>query len=223
MKQRLILFSLLSIVLSYAFAQDCYLELDNRIKAYQDSIYINDSLLANGKLSTKEKIGILQDNNRMKDSISALLHQKCLSNEKTIADYSYELELIDFYWCTDTTIFGSQYIELDRVSEYPQYLIEFYQLVTDLRNVNKILVDVEKVIEKVDKDDITANLSPELRYKLLLEKTEEQLREAKNLYVKLKEREMQPYLSTDQISYYEDYLRTKYNRILDIIENKTNN
>lgn len=223
MKKRFITFSVLCIVLPYVYAQDYYEELDNRIDAYQDSIYVNDSILANMKVSNKELAGILRENNRMRDSVIVLLNRKCLNNEKTIADYSYELELIDFYWCTDTTVFGSQYIVLNKVSEYPQYLIEFYQLVSDLRKINLMLVDVEKVIDDINKGETTATLTPELKGKIILENTEEKLREAMELLVRFEERELQPYLSPAQISYYQDYLKSKYNDILDIIENKSNN
>lgn len=220
MKQRLFLCCALSIVLSYGYSQEFFQDLDNRIDAYQDSVYVNDSILANMKVSNKELAGILRENNRMKDSVIVLLNRKCLNNEKTIADYSYELELIDFYWCTDTTVFGSQYIVLNKVSEYPQYLIEFYQLVTDLRKINLMLVDVEKVIDDINKGETTATLTPELKGKIILERTEEKLREAMELLVRFEERELHPYLSPEQISYYQDYLKSKYNGILDIIENK---
>ena len=223
MKRRLVILSVLSIVLSRVLAQDYCIELDNRMNVYQDSIYMNDSILANEKLSNKELVYILQENNRMKDSINVLLYQKCLINEKTIADYSYELELIDFYWCTDTTIFGTQYLELDKVSEYPQYLIEFYQIVTDLRKINLILVGIEKIIDDINKGTTTASLTSALKGEIILQNTEGKLREAMGLLVKFKERELHPYLSTEQISYFEDYLISKYNGILDIIENKSNN
>lgn len=223
MRRRLFTFSVLCIVLSYAYAQDYYEELDNRISAYQDSINTNDSILANNKLSEKKAIGILRRTNEMKDSIISILEQKCLYEEEIIADYDYQLGLVDFYWCTDTTVFGSQYIVLNKVSEYPQYLIEFYQLVTDLRKINLILVDIEKVIDDINMGGTTATLTPELKGKIILENTEEKLREVMELLVRFKERELHPYLSPSQISYYQDYLISKYNGILDIIENKSNN
>ena len=104
-----------------------------------------------------------------------------------------------------------------------EYLIEFYQLVTDLRKINLILVDIEKVIDDINRGGTTATLTPELKGKIILENTEEKLREVMGLLVRFKERELHPYLSPSQISYYQDYLISKYNGILDIIENKSNN
>lgn len=86
-----------------------------------------------------------------------------------------------------------------------------------------MLVDVEKVIDDINKGETTATLTPELKGKIILENTEEKLREAMELLVRFEERELQPYLSPAQISYYQDYLKSKYNDILDIIENKSNN
>lgn len=223
MKKRFLAYSILCVVLSYAYSQDYYEEVNNRICAYQDSISKNNSILANHKLSDKKTNDILRENNEMKDSIIVLLEQKCLYEEKIIADYDYQLGLVDFYWCTDTTVFGSQYIELDKVDEYPQFLIEFYQLVTDLRNINLILVDIEKVIEDVNEGEATATLTPELKGKIILEKTKEKLTEAQNLLKNFKEREVQPYLSPAQVSYYQDFLIAKYNSFIDIIDNKSNN
>lgn len=177
---------------------------------YQSKIYLNDSLLLDTKLKDKDRCKYLMENNAYKDSIIFVL-------EEQLEQYKNDMKIKDFILCSDTTVFGSKFIELD-IEKYPNRVREYYQLIYDLRNINQKLVYIEKIVNDVNTNELIADLNQENKCAILQEKTEEQILELRKQLLKFKERDI-TYLSEEQKSYYNEYLKIKFNNVVDVIYN----
>ncbi|MBQ2906764.1 MAG: hypothetical protein IJE47_03215 [Bacteroidales bacterium] len=177
---------------------------------YQSKIYLNDSLLLDTKLKDKDRCKYLMENNAYKDSIIFVL-------EEQLEQYKNDMKIKDFILCSDTTVFGSKFIELD-IEKYPNRVREYYQLIYDLRNINQKLVYIEKIVNDVNTNELIADLNQESKCAILQEKTEEQILELRKQLLKFKERDI-TYLSEEQKSYYNEYLKIKFNNVVDVIYN----
>lgn len=142
--------------------------------------------------------------------------------EQRLINNEQELKVKDFFLCQDTTVFGSKFIEID-IDKYPTHIREFYQLVCDLRDVNHKLISIEEVVKDINTNDITKDLSQENKQRILKEKTETQILELREQLLKFKERDMSHYFSEKQVKFYEEYLKPKYNNLIDIIYSDSNN
>lgn len=217
----LILMALQSVLMVYAQNKQ------NR-EVYSQRIVQNDSLLLDTKLKDKERCVYLVENNNNKDSIIILLDSKIsdLENkldvcEQQLINNKQELKVKDFFLCSDTTVFGSRFIELD-IAEYPFYMREYYQLVCDLRDVNHKLISIEEFVKDINTNELTADLPKKSKQTILQEKTKTQILELREQLLKFKERDMN-YLSEEQTRFFEEYLKPKYNNLIDVIYNESNN
>ena len=177
---------------------------------YLSKINHNDSLLLDTKLKDKDRCKYLMENNAYKDSIIFVL-------EEQLEQYKNDMKIKDFILCSDTTVFGSKFIELD-IEKYPNRVREYYQLIYDLRNINQKLVYIEKIVNDVNTNELIADLNQESKCAILQEKTEEQILELREQLLKFKERDI-TYLSEEQKSYYNEYLKIKFNNVVDVIYN----
>ena len=69
---------------------------------------------------------------------------------------------------------------------------------------------------------MTADLNSKSKCAILQEKTNEQILELREQLLKLKERDMS-YLSEEQIKFFNEYLKPKYNNLIDVIYNDSIN
>lgn len=185
--------------------------------AYLSKISDIDSLLLDTKLKEKDRCKYLMENNAYKDSIIFVLNDKLKICEEQLEQNKNEMRIKDFILCSDTTVFGSKFIELD-IEKYPNRVREYYQLIYDLRKINQELDDIEKIVNEVNTNEFIAGLNQESKCAILQEKTEEQILKLREQLLKFKERDMS-YLSEEQKSYYNEYLKTKFNNLVDVIYN----
>ncbi len=101
-------------------------------------------------------------------------------------------------------------------------MCEYYQLVCDLRDVNHKLIAIEEFVKDINTNELTADLPPKSKQTILQEKTKTQILELREQLLKFKERDMN-YLSEEQTRFFEEYLKPKYNNLIDVIYNESNN
>ena len=190
------------------------------IEIYSSKINSNDSLLLDIKLKDRDRCVYLMENNAYKDSIILTLKDSIIFlNNKVEAceEYKNELKIKDFILCSDTTVFGSKFIELE-IEKYPNHIREYYQLIYDLRSIDQKLSSIEEIVNGINTNVWTADLNPKNKSAILQEKTSDQILVLRDQLLKFKERDMY-YLSDEQIKFFNEYLKPKYNNLIDIIYN----
>lgn len=190
-------------------------------EVYLQRIITNDSLLSNTRLKDKEKCVYLKENNYNKDSIIFLLDSKIseLEHELDVCEqrlkaYEQELKVKDFFFCPDTTVFGSKFIEID-IDKYPTHIREFYQLVRDIRDVNLKLISIGEVVNKINTNDLTKDLDEADKQNILQKNTQTQISELHAQLSKIENSDMS-LLSIEQIEFYEG-LKLKFSNLIDTI------
>ena len=194
------------------------------IEIYSSKINSNDSLLLDIKLKDRDRCVYLMENNAYKDSIILTLKDSIIFlNNKVEAceEYKNELKIKDFILCSDTTVFGSKFIELE-IEKYPNHIREYYQLIYDLRSIDQKLSSIEEIVNGINTNVWTADLNPKNKSAILQEKTSDQILVLRDQLLKFKERDMY-YLSDEQIKFFNEYLKPKYNNLIDVIYNDSNN
>lgn len=195
---------------------------------YLSKIYVIDSLLLDTRLKDRDRCEYLKENIAYKDTIIfvlqeniAVLNSKVKSYEEQLEKNKNELKIKDFILCSDTTVFGSKFIELE-IDKYPNHIREYYQLIYDLRSINQKLFSIEEIVNEINTNELTADLNSKSKCAILQEKTNEQILELREQLLKLKERDMS-YLSEEQIKFFNEYLKPKYNNLIDVIYNDSIN
>lgn len=195
---------------------------------YRSEINANDSLLQNKKLGAKDKCKYLKENNDYKDTVIFVLGKniEALNNRvgacvEELENNREELKIKDFILCSDTTVFGSKFIELE-IDKYPKHIREYYQLIYDLRSADQKLSSIEKIVNEINTNKYIADLNPNSKCAILQEQTNSQILELREQLLKFKERDMS-YLSEEQIKFFNEYLKPKYNNFIDVIYNDSIN
>lgn len=195
---------------------------------YLSKICVIDSLLLDTRLKDRDRCEYLKENIAYKDTIIfvlqeniAVLNSKVKSYEEQLEKNRNELKIKDFILCSDTTVFGSKFIELE-IDKYPNHIREYYQLIYDLRSINQKLFSIEEIVNEINTNELTADLNSKSKCAILQEKTNEQILELREQLLKLKERDMS-YLSEEQIKFFNEYLKPKYNNLIDVIYNDSIN
>ena len=195
---------------------------------YLSKICVIDSLLLDTRLKDRDRCEYLKENIAYKDTIIfvlqeniAVLNSKVKSYEEQLEKNRNELKIKDFILCSDTTVFGSKFIELE-IDKYPNHIREYYQLIYDLRSIDQKLFSIEEIINEINTNELTADLNPKSKGAILQEKTNNQVLELREQLLKLKERDMS-YLSEEQIRFFNEYLKPKYNNLIDVIYNDSIN
>ena len=78
-------------------------------------------------------------------------------NEEQLEKNRKELKIKDFILCSDTTVFGSKFIELE-IDKYPNHIREYYQLIYDLRSIDQKLFSIEEIVNEINTNELTADL-----------------------------------------------------------------
>lgn len=196
--------------------------------AYLSKINHIDSLLLDTKLKDRDRCEYLKESIAYKDTITLVLKDSIVALNSRVKDYEAQLEknrnelkIKDFILCSDTTVFGSKFIELE-IDKYPNHIREYYQLIYDMRSINQKLLSIEEFVNEINTNELTADLNPKSKSAILQEKTNEQILELREQLLKLKERDM-GYLSEEQIKFFNEYLKPKYNNLIDVIYNESIN
>lgn len=217
--------ALLSILVVNAQTLEIY---SSKIDTINSQIKPIDSLLLNKKLRGDSRDKYLRENDSCKNTIIALqdtiitiLNSKVKACEERIEENKNELKIKDFILCSDTTIFGSKFIELE-IEKYSHHIRERYQLIYDLRSVDQKLTSIEEIVNRINTDEGTAHLSQKSKRTILQEETNDQILELREQLLKLNERDMS-YLSEEQIKFFNEYLKPKYNKLIDVIYNDSIN
>ena len=187
-----------------------------------------DSLLLDTKLKDRDRCEYLKESIAYKDTIIFVLRDsivelntKVKGPEELLEKNRNELKIKDFILCSDTTVFGSKFVELE-IDKYPNHIREYYQLIYDLRSIDQKLFSIEEIINEINTNELTADLNPKSKGAILQEKTNNQVLELREQLLKLKERDMS-YLSEEQIRFFNEYLKPKYNNLIDVIYNDSIN
>ena len=195
---------------------------------YLSKIGAIDSLLLDTRLKDRDRCEYLKENIAYKDTIIfvlqeniAVLNSKVKGYEEQLEKNRNELKIKDFILCSDTTVFGSKFIELE-IDKYPNHIREYYQLIYDLRSIDQRLFSIEEIVNEINTNVLTADLNPKSKSAILQEKTNNQVLEIREQLLKLKERDMS-YLSEEQIKFFNEYLKPKYNNLIDVIYNDSIN
>lgn len=198
------------------------------IDAYLAKISVIDSLLLNTKLKDRDRCEYLKESIVYKDTIISVLRDsivelntKVKGHEEQLEKNRKELKIKDFILCSDTTVFGSKFIELE-IDKYPNHIREYYQLIYDMRSIDQKLFSIEEIVNEINTNELTANSNPKIKGAILQEKTNNQILELREQLLKLKERDMS-YLSEEQIKFFNEYLKQKYNNLIDVIYNDSIN
>lgn len=198
------------------------------IDAYLAKISVIDSLLLDTKLKDRDRCEYLKESIAYKDSIIFVLKDSIVTlqcnvkdNEEQLEKNRKELKIKDFILCSDTTVFGSKFIELE-IDKYPNHIREYYQLIYDLRSIDQKLFSIEEIVNEINTNEFTADLNSKSKCAILQDKTNEQILELREQLLKLKERDMS-YLSEEQIKFFNEYLKPKYNNLIDVIYNDSIN
>lgn len=198
------------------------------IEIYSSKIKSNDSLLCDTKLKDRDRCAYLMENNAYRDTIIlalndsiAILNSKVKACEEQLEVNKNDLKIKDFILCSDTTVFGSKFIELN-IEKYPNHIREHYQLIYDLRSIDQKLSSIEAIVNEINTNELTADLNQKSKCAILQEKTNNQILELREQLLKLKERDMS-YLSEEQIKFFNEYLKPKYNNLIDVIYNDSIN
>lgn len=192
--------------------------------AYLAKISVIDSLLLDTKLKNRDRCEYLKESIAYKDTIIFVLRDSIMDLNSKVKGYEEQLEknrnelkIKDFILCSDTTVFGSKFVELE-IDKYPNHIREYYQLIYDLRNIDQKLFSIEEIVSEVNTNELTADLNPKRKCAILQDKTNEQILDLREQLLKLKERDMS-YLSEEQIRFFNEYLKPKYNNLIDVIYN----
>lgn len=192
--------------------------------AYLAKISVIDSLLLDTKLKDRDRCEYLKESIAYKDTIIFVLRDSIVDLNSKVKGYEEQLEknrnelkIKDFILCSDTTVFGSKFVELE-IDKYPNHIREYYQLIYDLRNIDQKLFSIEEIVNEVNTNELTADLNQKSKSAILQEKTNNQVLELREQLLKLKERDMS-YLSEEQIKFFNEYLKPKYNNLIDVIYN----
>jgi len=195
---------------------------------YLSKISVIDSLLLDTKLKDRDRCEYLKESIAYKDTIIFVLRDsivelntKVKGHEELLEKNRNELKIKDFILCSDTTVFGSKFVELE-IDKYPNHIREYYQLIYDLRSIDQKLFSIEEIINEINTNELTADLNPKSKGAILQEKTNNQVLELREQLLKLKERDMS-YLSEEQIRFFNEYLKPKYNNLIDVIYNDSIN
>lgn len=195
---------------------------------YLSKISVIDSLLLDTKLKYRDRCEYLKESIAYKDTIIFVLRDsivelntKVKGHEELLEKNRNELKIKDFILCSDTTVFGSKFVELE-IDKYPNHIREYYQLIYDLRSIDQKLFSIEEIINEINTNELTADLNPKSKGAILQEKTNNQVLELREQLLKLKERDMS-YLSEEQIRFFNEYLKPKYNNLIDVIYNDSIN
>ena len=195
---------------------------------YLSKISVIDSLLLDTKLKDRDRCEYLKESIAYKDTIIFVLRDsivelntKVKGHEELLEKNRNELKIKDFILCSDTTVFGSKFVELE-IDKYPNHIREYYQLIYDLRSIDQKLFSIEEIINEINTNELTADLNPKSKGAILQEKTNNQVLELREQLLKLKERDMS-YLSEEQIKFFNEYLKPKYNNLIDVIYNDSIN
>lgn len=195
---------------------------------YLSKISDIDSLLLNTKLKYRDRCKYLKESIAYKDTIIFVLRDsivelntKVKGHEELLEKNRNELKIKDFILCSDTTVFGSKFVEL-KIDKYPHHIREYYQLIYDLRSIDQKLFSIEEIVNEINTNELTADLNSKSKCAILQEKTNEQILELREQLLKLKERDMS-YLSEEQIRFFNEYLKPKYNNLIDVIYNDSIN
>lgn len=196
--------------------------------AYLAKISVIDSLLLDTKLKDRDRCEYLKESIAYKDTIIFVLRDSIVDLNSKVKGYEEQLEknrnelkIKDFILCSDTTVFGSKFVELE-IDKYPNHIREYYQLIYDLRNIDQKLFSIEEIVNEVNTNELTADLNQKSKSAILQEKTNNQVLELREQLLKLKERDMS-YLSEEQIKFFNEYLKPKYNNLIDVIYNDSIN
>ena len=195
---------------------------------YLSKISVIDSLLLDTKLKDRDRCEYLKESIAYKDTIIFVLRDsivelntKVKGHEELLEKNRNELKIKDYILCSDTTVFGSKFVELE-IDKYPNHIREYYQLIYDLRSIDQKLFSIEEIINEINTNELTADLNPKSKGAILQEKTNNQVLELREQLLKLKERDMS-YLSEEQIRFFNEYLKPKYNNLIDVIYNDSIN
>lgn len=198
------------------------------IDVYLSKISVIDSLLLDTKLKDRDRCEYLKESIAYKDTIIFVLRDsivelntKVKGHEELLEKNRNELKIKDFILCSDTTVFGSKFVELE-IDKYPNHIREYYQLIYDLRSIDQKLFSIEEIINEINTNELTADLNPKSKGAILQEKTNNQVLELREQLLKLKKRDMS-YLSEEQIRFFNEYLKPKYNNLIDVIYNDSIN
>ncbi len=208
--------------------------INSRIKTIDPQIQPIDSLLLNKEFK-KDRDKYLRENESRKNTIRAsqdtiialqdtiitILNSKVKASEEQLEEYKNELKVKDFILCSDTTVFGSKFIELE-IEKYSHHIRERYQLIYDLRSIDQKLTSIEEIVNRINTDEGIAHLSQKSKCTILQEETNDQILELREQLLKLNERDMS-YLSEEQIKFFNEYLKPKYNNLIDVIYNDSIN
>lgn len=207
--KRIILFVVFCLSVFQVYSQNIAIKDTTK---FVERIAARDTLIQNSK--SKEKEQLLNETIADKDSIITVLNTVY---KELLIKNQHEAKVKDFFCCSDSTAFGSKFIEID-IESYPQYLKDYYRLICDFRVLEQELIQIELKVEEIKSYDIAEEYKRDAirdRIKQPLENLENHMREIEgNANVTL--------LSEEQKKFYNDKIFPRYEALFDLISNNIN-
>lgn len=202
-------FFIVACLFTFAFISNAKTE---GLKNLEAAIQANDSILSQDGLKAKTMISLLEKNNKTKDTIIILLNDEIMKGKDIIASLRKER---GFFLCTDTVVFGSAFVDINE-SVYPNYMLEFYQAVSEIRSIEKKLSSIEIKVDNINKTAAQIGMADNLKKEHLIDKTESDMIEVRNSILELSKKDLSC-LSQSQKDFFNIILKDRYKRLVTII------
>lgn len=218
-----VLFLLFYVSIAQLYSQD--VNIGDTIR-FVERISDRDTLIQNPKLKDKELVIYLSENIADKDSIISILRMANHAYESQLNRYKHEIEIKNFFCCTDTTVFKSNFVEIE-INDYPQFLQEYYDLIVTVRKLERNITELEQFVEQTVSEIANSKYSDELKESMKREsfqtKAAPQLREIRELLIEIKNDYNTSLLSPKQKEFYNTDLLQRYRNLSEIMDININN
>lgn len=204
--KRIILFAVFCLSVFQLYSQN--IAIKDTIK-FVERIAARDSLIQNSK--SKEKELLLNETIADLDSIICILNT---AYKELLVECQNEVKVKDFFCCSDSTVFGSKFIEID-IESYPQYLKDYYRLICDFRELEQELIRIEQKVEEI-------NIAEEYKRDAIRDKIRQPLENLENHMREIEENTNVTLLSEEQKEFYNDKIFPRYEALFDLISNNIN-
>lgn len=207
--KRIILFAVFCSSVFQVYSQN--IAIKDTIK-FVERIAARDSLIQNSK--SKEKEQLLNETIADKDSIITVLNTVY---KELLIKNQYEAKVKDFFCCSDSTAFGSKFMEID-IENYPFYLRNYYRLICDFRVLEQELIQIEQKVEEIRGYDIAEGYKRDA----IRDKIKQPLENIENHMREIEENANIALLSEEQKNFYNDKIFPRYEALSDLISNNIN-
>lgn len=191
--------------------------------AFGDKIIQLDSL--NRRISEREnfikknkpakQVDLLRLSLSDKDTIIQIINDSIVELANNINSNEAELKIIRFFKAEDGSIFNSNF-KVFSFTEIPFCLRNHYQLITDIHDLDSVLLAIRQKIEKLESEEYIKNLPVTSKIDVLKSAIKKDLDWADSLIGKIDERDKSG-LYPNQAIYYRPFLIKKFNGFLDKI------